>query len=218
MSRGPETSPLAEELLAILRARWAAPGPARRVVGLAGESGSGKSVTADSLAVAFAAVGVRALVLNQDNYFVRPPRTNHEHRLESLTHVGPHEVNLGLLSQHIDAFRTAAPHVSGPLVDYPGNRFLMQRLDFPSADLLIVEGTYVLQLDNLDARIFFQATYQDSEARRQARNRDIDAPIIQQILAIEHDIIARQAELADILVDRHFAIVRPERERAAHPA
>ena len=179
---------------------------------------SGKSVSADSLAAAFTAVGVRALVLNQDNYFVLPPRTNHERRLESLTYVGPDEVNLALLSMHIDAFRAKAATVSGPLVDYPGNRFLTRLFDFSAADLLIVEGTYVLQLADLDARVFFAATYKDNEPRRKARKRDLDVPIISRILAIEHDIIARQAAVADVLIDSHFAIVRRRQDHAVDSA
>ncbi len=207
MSHRQESALLAQELLGILQTLWASQAPNRRVVGLAGESGSGKSVTADSLAKAFTASGVRAVVLNQDNYFVLPPRTNHEHRLESLAHVGSHEVNLALLAQHIDAFRAGAADVLGPLVDYPGNRFVTQRFDFSATDLLIVEGTYALRLVDLDARIFLEATHEATETRRRRRNRDIDTPIIAQILAIEHDIIARQAALADVLIDPQFRIV-----------
>ena len=207
MSHRQESALLAQELLGILQTLWASHAPKRRVVGIAGESGSGKSVTADTLAKAFTASGVRAVVLNQDNYFVLPPRTNHEHRLESLAHVGSHEVNLALLAQHIDAFRAGAADVLGPLVDYPGNRFVTQRFDFSATDLLIVEGTYALRLVDLDARIFLEATHEATETRRRRRNRDIDTPIIAQILAIEHDIIARQAALADVLIDPQFRIV-----------
>ena len=207
MSHEESSAALAQELLHTFQARWATRAPQRPVVGLAGESGSGKSVTAESLAHAFTAAGLRTAVINQDNYFLLPPRTNHERRLESLAHVGPHEVNVALLAQHIDAFRAKDPDVVGPLVDYPGNRFVTQHFDFSAEDLLLVEGTYTLQLDDLDARVFFAATHADTELRRKARNRDIDAPILAQILAIEHEIIARQASVADVLVDRDFRIV-----------
>ena len=96
---------LAQQLLSLLSVRWESHAMQRRVVGVAGESGSGKSMTADGLARACTSAGRRALVLNQDNYFFLPPRTNHEHRIESLDNVGAHEVNLALIGSHIAAFR-----------------------------------------------------------------------------------------------------------------
>ena len=150
---------LAQQLRSLLSVRWESHARQRRVIGVAGESGSGKSVTAAELARACNGVGLGTLVLNQDNYFFLPPRTNHEHRVESLGNVGPHEVNMALLSSHISAFRARSNGVVAPWVDYPGNRFLTQTLNFADIELLIVEGTYVLQLDELDVRIFLAATH-----------------------------------------------------------
>ena len=199
---------LAQQLLSLVSVRWESHAMQRRVIGVAGESGSGKSMTADGLARACTNVGMRVLVLNQDNYFFLPPRTNHEHRIESLDNVGAHEVNLALIGSQIAAYRARENGVVAPLVDYPGNRFVTQTLDFSTVELLIVEGTYVLQLDDLDVRIFLEATHEDTEERRRVRNRDIDAPIVAQVLAIEHEIIARQRAVADVLIDSDFRLTR----------
>lgn len=205
----PEYRALADELGArlerdfALRARVAARGVA---IGIAGESGSGKSVTAVNLARVLGDAGYTVHVLHQDDYFVRPPRTNHEHRVRDLTSVGPQEVRLDLLQSHVAAFRAARADVEGPLVDYPANRFVTQRHDFSAGGVLIVEGTYVLGLDDLDARIFLAATHDDTRERRRARARDLDEPIIDRILAIEHGIIARQRAAADLVVDRDFVV------------
>ncbi len=199
---------LARQLLALLPVLWESHAMRRRVIGIAGESGSGKSVTADTLARLSNAAGVRTMVINQDNYFVLPPRTNHEHRCEDLANVGPHEVQMSLIAEHVQAFRMRRNAVVAPLVDYPGNRFVTQTYDFADIELLIVEGTYVLQLPDLDTRIFLEATHEETEERRRARNRDIDEPIVAQVLAIEHEIIAQQAVVADVLIDATFSIVR----------
>lgn len=175
-------------------------------LGIAGESGSGKSVTAVNLARALGDAGYPVHVLHQDDYFVRPPRTNHEHRLRDLTSVGPQEVQLALLQSHVAAFRAARSDVEAPLVDYPGNRFVTQRHDFSRRGVLLVEGTYVLGLDDLDVRIFLAATHGDTRERRRARARDADEPIIDRILEIEHAIIARQRAAADIVIDPDFAV------------
>jgi uridine kinase len=202
---------LAGALASLLVADFGLATRGRTVIGIAGESGSGKSVTATALAAALDAVGFRAGLIHQDDYFVRPPRTNHEHRLRDLGSVGPQEVDLALVAAHVAAFRGARDDVPAPRVDYPGNQFLTHRLDFAPLAVLVVEGTYVLQLADLDVRIFLDATHHDTRARRRLRNRDIDAPVIETILDLEHAIIARQASVADILVDREFAIRRPAR-------
>ena len=181
---------------------------ARMVVAIAGESGSGKSVTALCLARELTASGLPADVLHQDDYFHRPPATNHAHRLRDLLSVGPQEVDLALLRAHVAAFRAGANGVPTPQVDYPGNCFLTRQRDFADLALLIVEGTYVLAHVHSDIRIFLDATSDDTRERRAARNRDIDAPIVEQVLAIEHPLIAAQAELADIRIDRQFRIAR----------
>jgi len=207
---GPTSSAtaLSAQLMHRLRGRLEGAATSRLIIGVAGESGSGKSVTAANLASACNAAGHRAVVINQDNYFVLPPRTNHEHRCESMANVGPHEVDLDRLAEHVAAFRVGTREVVAPRVDYPNNRFVTQQYDFAEPTVLIVEGTYVLQLDSLDVRIFLEATHDDTEARRRARNRDIDAPIIASILAIEHEIIARQASMADIVIAADFTIAR----------
>ena len=178
----------------------------RVVVAIAGESGSGKSITATSLAQVLETDGIGTVVLHQDDYFLRPPRANHDYRCADLQRVGPHEVNLELLAAHVVAFRASLNGVDGPLADHPSDSFLVRRLDFGSASVLIVEGTYVLRLPDTDIRIFLQATHAETAERRRRRNRDVDAPIVDQVLAIEHELVAPQASLAHILVDPHFAI------------
>ena len=93
-----------------------------------------------------------------------------------------------------------------PVVDYPANAFGTQVIDFSPWSALIVEGTYVLRLHDVDIRIFLEATSDDTRGRRLVRNRDIDAPIVDQVLAIEHSLIAPQVALAQIVIDREFRI------------
>ena len=200
----------ATELVALLRSDFGVPRSTRTVIAIAGESGSAKSVTATDLAAELGATGLQTAIIHQDNYFVRPPRTNHEHRLQfGLSSVGPHEVQLDLIREQMRAFR-AGERVTAPVVDYPGNRFVTQELDFTTAQVLVVEGTYALLIGGSDIGIFLQATYKDTEARRIARNRDVIDPFVDSVLELEHELIAPQAQLADILLDRDFVISKRE--------
>lgn len=190
----------------LMTAHGIAPGQ-RAVIGIAGESGSGKSVTAVALSRELLDAGFHPVVLHQDDYFLRPPHSNHAYRLLDLAHVGPHEVDLHRLAEHIGAFRHGLANVAIPHVDYANNRFDVHPTDFGLSDLLIVEGTYVLQLADEDVRVFLSATHEDTAERRRARARDVDAPVMNDILNIEHALIAPQAHRADIVIDRDFAIV-----------
>jgi len=196
----------ADRLLAVLRASYGVPRSTHTVIAVGGESGCGKSVTAIDLAAVLTDAGIGAAIIHQDDYFIRPPRTNHEHRERDVTSVGPHEVQWDLIRHQITAFRSGAATLIGPVVNYPENRFDTQELDLRGCDVLVVEGTYALLHADADIRIFLEATYLDTAAARHTRNRDIDAPFVQQVLAIEHAIIAPQARLADVLISRDYQI------------
>lgn len=197
---------LARSLLDKLERQFGLGREGRTVVAIAGESGSGKSISATALAAVLAARGRSAVVLHQDDYFIRPPRANHAHRIGDLSGVGPHEVRLELLASHIAGFRAGRDVPDAPRADHHTDSFVTRRLDLATASVLIVEGTYVLTLEDSDVRIFLEATHEETAERRRQRNRDVDAPIIDRILDIEHALIALQARRADILVDRHFGI------------
>ena len=178
----------------------------RLVIGIAGESGSGKSVTAMTLARALEAAGHPALVLHQDDYFHLPPRINHAAREALVSRVGPDEVNLLLLQSHVAAYRSGSEGVEKPETNYATDRFEMRHVAFGDIAVLLIEGTYVLGLVDLDLRIFLAATYSDTRDRRRVRARDVDSAFVERVLAIEHDIIASQSVLADLVVDVHFRI------------
>ncbi len=203
---------LAESLAHVLATRLSLRvGSARTVLAVAGESGSGKSTTALSLACALERAKLTTIVLHQDDYFLRPPATNHAHRAADIGSVGPQEVDFALLSEHAAAFRRGDRVSNAPRVDYPGNRFIAHEIDFARAAVLVIEGTYVLAHVAADVRIFLKATYRDTLGRRRARNRDIDSPFVEEVLAIEHVMVAAQSSLADIVIEANGAIVERAR-------
>ena len=218
----PTAASVAAELLAWLQGPFALDARLacgeRPVIGIAGESGSGKSTTAEALGAALTGAGVAVTLIHQDHYFRRPPRTNHEARVADLSLVGPHEVALERIAGHVAAFRAGAPGVEAPRVDYPGNRFDIAWHDFAGARVLLVEGTYALLLPGLDARLFLEATHADTHARRMARNRDLWEPVIDTILAIEHAAIAPQGATAEVIISRDYRVRVAHRVPLREPA
>ena len=71
----------------------------RLALTVAGESGAGKSELAYEIYRLLNEKSIPAEVLQQDDYFVFPPKTNHEMRRRNLEQVGLFEVKLDFLKQ-----------------------------------------------------------------------------------------------------------------------
>jgi uridine kinase len=177
---------------------------------IAGESGCGKSETATALATALSASGKSCLILQQDDYFVYPPRTNDQTRRLDIGWVGPQEVRLDLLDGHLQAFREGASIIEKPLVIYEEDRVTTERFDFGDSKVLITEGTYTTTLSNVNTHIFIDRDYLQTRSHRNKRRRsdaELD-PFIDRVLAIEHDIISAHKALAQLIVDKDYSVLQ----------
>ena len=183
----------------------------RFLVTVAGESGSGKSETAAALAEQLLRVGVAAVVLGQDDYFVLPPKSNDERRRTDPDWLGPHvEVRFDLLQANVDAARAGASEIEKPVIDYDRNSAAMEVVSLEGVAVVIVEGTYVSLLRHVDRRIFIARNRLETLEHRQRRNRGSEAadPFIEGVLEVEHKIIAGHRALADFVLTRDFDVIR----------
>ncbi|MCC5921684.1 MAG: hypothetical protein JJU23_13475, partial [Cyclobacteriaceae bacterium] len=114
----------------------------RVVIAVAGESGSGKSITALCLKEEFAKRRILASILHQDDYFFLPPKTNHNARKNDLSLVGPMEVDLDKMQSHIDDFLEGSDSIQKPTVYIQENKITEEKMFFKNSQILIVEGTY----------------------------------------------------------------------------
>jgi uridine kinase len=176
------------------------------VISIAGESGSGKSVTAKALQAALMHKGIKSEMLSMDNYFKLPPKVNHLARMCNISQVGPQEVNLELLQLHINSFKEGIDTISLPLTNYQADSFHIQEHSFEKAQVLIIEGTYVFTLRNTDFNIFINRTYHQTKTARTERNRDVMTDFVEQVLEIEHHIIKKGAENANLIIDSNYQI------------
>ncbi len=173
---------------------------------VAGESGSGKSETATAVKEALEARGLKAEVLQQDDYFVFPPKTNDGRRRADIGWVGPGEVRLDLLDEHLKAAREGKPAISKPLIVYEEDRIVEEELSLAGVDVVIAEGTYTTSLEEVDTRVFIQRDYKDTLQARERRGREKFDPFIEEVLEIEHEVISRQGRNADVLISRDFEV------------
>ena len=103
---------------------------------VAGESGSGKSETGQALADALGHRGVRAVVLQQDDYYVLPPKFNDAARRANFAWVGTTEVRIDLLDQHLQQAREGAATIVKPLVIYDDNQITEETISLEGSRLL----------------------------------------------------------------------------------
>lgn len=186
---------------------------ARYVISVAGESGSGKSETGKAIAAELALLGVRSVLLGQDDYFVLPPRSNDAKRRADPEWLGPHlEVKLDVLENNLRDAVGGKSEISKPLIDYDRNSVEEERISLDGIQVIIVEGTYTSLLKHVDARIFIARNRLDTLEHRKKRSRGHEArdPFIEQVLISEHMIIAGHRQLADFIITKDYDVLMVE--------
>lgn len=173
---------------------------------VAGESGSGKSETGQALAEELDGRGVKTVVLQQDDYYVLPPRFNDAARRANFCWVGTTEVRLDLLDEHLEAARRGATEIVKPLVIYAENRVDQEVVSFEDVDAVIAEGVYTSLCDNVDRRVFIARNRLETMEHRMKRGREEFDPFIEEVLTAEHEIISKHRERADIVITREYDV------------
>ena len=175
---------------------------------VAGESGSGKSETAQAIVDELAKKEITGLVLGQDDYFVHPPKSNDRARREDIGWVGSGEVRLDLMSKHVGRILAGGASIEKPLVLYQEDRIESEILHANGVKVVVAEGTYTTLLDGIDAHVFINRTFDQTRAHRLKRMRDASEldPFIDRVLEIEHGIISANMAKAHIVIDSNYQV------------
>ena len=184
---------------------------ARYTITVAGESGSGKSETGKAIADELEAAGIKAVLIGQDDYFVLPPKSNDAKRREDPEWLGPHvEVKLDVMEANLKAAIAGADSFVKPLIDYNANVVEEETIHLTGVKVVVAEGTYTSLLKNVDTKIFIARNRLDTLEHRQKRNRgsEVGDPFIENVLQIEHKIIAGHKQLADFVITKEYEVMR----------
>lgn len=176
------------------------------ILTIAGESGAGKSEIAFVLSEEFLKKGIKSIILQQDDYFVYPPKTNAKMRKKDIGHVGLSEVRLALLDQNLRDVLDGKREIEKPLVIYEEDRITSEVIKVEDAAVVIAEGTYTTLLDNVRNRVFIDRTYLDTKELRRERAREEQDEYLERILRIEHKIVSSHKIRADIIVTRNYKV------------
>ena len=187
--------------------------PTRYVITVAGESGSGKSETAQAISNELEKSGISSIILGQDDYFYFPPKSNSDKRRADPNWLGPHmEVNFEVFEQNlIDAIHSSDKIIK-PLIDYNANSISSETVSLEGVKVVIAEGTYTSLLKHVDLKIFITRNWMTTLGDRKKRNRgnEVNDPFTENILATEHKIIAGHRQLADFIINDDFEVINPE--------
>lgn len=179
------------------------------VIGIGGESGSGKSITAFALQKVMENKDIKSIVIQMDDYFKLPPKDNHENRKKSLDNVGTHEVRLNVMLENVKQFKADQAFIEKPLIDYHGNSISEEVIKTDDIQVMIIEGTYIFDVVGLDFSIFIDRNYKDTYENRMNRNRDEQTDFIEEVLKIEHRIIKQFKEKATVILNKDYHIIMP---------
>ena len=178
----------------------------RYAITIAGESGSGKSETAETLRQELEKHDIHAFILQQDDYFHYPPKTNAKMREKDINHVGTSEVKLDLLDQNIKDAIAGKDTIEKPLVYFDEDKVEKETVDLSGVEVVIAEGTYTTSLDNPHTRVFIDRNSFDTKETRAERSREKQDEFLEKILKIEHDIIRKQREKADLIITKEYEL------------
>ncbi len=98
------------------------------------------------------------------------------------------------------SFRRGESPIYKPLVDFDANTITTEELDVSSFEAIVAEGTYTSLLTFVNLRVFIDRDYRDTEKHRKRRDRDTFEPFLEDVLKVEHEIISKHKERADIIV------------------
>lgn len=178
----------------------------RYTMTVSGESGSGKSEMGQALADALGERGVSAVVLQQDDYYVLPPKFNDAARRANFAWVGTTEVRLDLLDTHLKQAQEGAANVVKPLVDYDANQIGEETVSLEDVEAVIAEGVYTSLCDHVDLRVFIARNRLETMEHRMKRGREDFDPFIEDVLVKEHEIISQHRPKADVIITRDYDV------------
>jgi len=192
----------AKEIVEVLEDRFYS--RSKFVLTVAGESGSGKSELASEIARINRENDLPTGILQQDDYFVFPPKTNHKMRKKNIDQVGTYEVKLDFLDSNLRSFKGGDDSVYKPLIDYNADKITTEVKEVGRYRVLIAEGTYTTTLKFADFKIFIDRDYRQTYEDRKRRGRDRMEPFIEDVLKREHEIISSHKKESNLVVTSDY--------------
>jgi uridine kinase len=182
----------------------------RYVVGISGESGSGKSELAHSLGKLLKDHHVRVKVIHTDNYYKIQPLLREEwRRNKGFDKIGLDEYDWVKIRKTIRDFKEEQECVI-PCIDLIPEQVDKLITDFSKIDLLIIDGLYAINSPDVDMKVFIDLTYHETKINQIIRMKEALSDFRLAILEREHQALVSLKPQADLVVDKSYQVVTYE--------
>jgi uridine kinase len=180
----------------------------RYVVGISGESGSGKSELSHALGKLLKKDNIRVKVIHTDNYYKIQPLLREEwRRNKGMDKIGLKEYDWTKIKKTIRDFREAQECVI-PCVDLIPEQVDKLITDFSKVNLLIIDGLYAIDTPDLDLKVFIDLTYHETKINQIVRMKEEMNDFRINILEREHIAVQSLKERADLIIDKQYKVVK----------
>ena len=182
------------------------------VVAISGESGAGKSELSHSLALLLKSQDIRVKVLHTDNYYLVPPLLRKEWRMTNgIDSVGINEYDWALVNRNIRDFKENRETIM-PCIDIIPDQIDKLITDFRKIHLLVIDGLYAINTEDVDLRVFIELTYHETKMSQLMRGKEPTDDFRLQVLEREHINVQSLRHKADLLVDRNYDVVEADKQ------
>lgn len=182
----------------------------RYVVGISGESGSGKSELAHALGKLLKDQNIRVKVIHTDNYYKIQPLLREEwRRNKGFDKIGIDEYDWIKIRKTIRDFKEEQECMI-PCIDLIPEQVDKLITDFSKIDLLIIDGLYAINTPDIDLRVFIDLTYHETKINQIIRLKEALSDFRLAILEKEHQAVISLKPKADLIVDKSYQVVTAE--------
>lgn len=180
----------------------------KMIIGISGESGSGKSELAHVIAKGLRKHGIFAKPLHIDNYYRILPLLRTEWRktngIENV--VGYGEYDWDTIYRNISEFKEGKIS-TGPCVDLVTEQVDQLTTDYSTVDMLIVDGLYAIKTEGVDLSVFIELTYHETKKAQVVRGKEPQNEYRMAVLEQEHKMVRALREKADVLINMNYEVV-----------
>ena len=178
------------------------------IVAISGESGSGKSELTHVVAKEMRKHGIFAKPIHIDNFYNTLPLERTQWRIDNGIEkvVGLSEYKWNEINRVIDDFKNNRES-SMPCVDLVTEQIDTLTTDFKGINMLIIDGLYAINTDNIDLRIFIELTYHETKKAQKDRGKEPQNEYRMRVLEQEHKQVLSIKHKADFFLNMDYKVV-----------